>query len=110
MRKHKVGILFSIILLFVLFGIVCVDLAGTFSYSDIPFVIVFLLYWTFTRIQRSTSFTTFIFILFLLCWMMLSYIPTGPGVITERIGEWFYLFFIFGLTQYIIESWKKFHI
>lgn len=83
------------------------DLATTFSYSDLPFVLAFVMYILFVVIQRSSSRGTFIMVLYLLILMGLSYVKTGPGAITERFGEWFYLFFVFGLIQYIKEAWTN---
>jgi predicted membrane channel-forming protein YqfA (hemolysin III family) len=82
------------------------DLAGTFNFSDIPFAIVFLLYILFIIIQRTNSKAAFLVSLLFFILMGLSYIPTATGKITERLGEWFYLFFVFGLVQYTSESWR----
>jgi hypothetical protein len=56
-------------------------------------------------IQHRLSKLSFVIAVFFLISMGLSYTKTGPGVITERMGEWFYLFFIFGLIQYAKEAW-----
>lgn len=74
--------------------VVFLDLAGTFSYSDIPFLALLLTFLMGRKITFSIS-------LFLLAWTFLSYIPTGAGAVTERIGEWFFLFLICGLIQSI---------
>lgn len=83
----------------ILLTIIFLDIAGAFSHSDLPFLAVFL---TFSLGRKGT----FAFALFLLAWMGLSYIPTGAGAVTERIGEWFYLFFVFGLIQYGYEVFR----
>lgn len=106
-KRNKFAILFSLALIPLIFGILFVDLAGTFSYSDLPFVFAFSVYMLFVFIQGSTSKATFIMTLYLLIIMGLSYVQTGPGVITERFGEWFYLFFVFGLVQYTKEAWTN---
>jgi hypothetical protein len=106
MKNHKYLILISYVLLLTIFGLVFFDLAGAFSYSDMPFLIAFSLYFLFLFIQKNTSKISFVTVLFLLVFMGLSYIPTGAGRITERIGEWFYLFFVFGLVQYIRETFR----
>ena len=87
--------------------IVFLDLAGTFSFSDIPFIVVFVLYFIFRLIQNSPSKVSFVITIYFLMAMGLSYIKTGPGSITERMGEWFYLFFIVGLIQYLREIKKN---
>ena len=97
----------SLLIIPFMFGIIFIDLVGTFFFSDVPFALVLALYLIFVLIQRAKSRTTFVFVLFFIIWMGLSYIPTGAGQTTERVGEWFYLFFVFGLIQYAIESWKK---
>ena len=110
MKKSKQRILFSLSLLFLVFVTIFVDLTGFFSYSDVPFIIVFSLYFLFLFIQKGTSKVSFVMALFLLVYMGISYIPTGAGRITERIGEWFYLFFIVGLIQYMKEAWMQPHV
>lgn len=107
MGKNKHLVLFSFLLGFVFMGIVFADLAGIFSFSDQAFLYGFLVYGIVVLMQRTTSKLSFFIVLSLLLWMGLSYIPTGPGKITERIGEWFYLFFLFGLLQYTHEAWSK---
>jgi len=110
MERNKQRILFSLILLFLVFVILFVDLTGFFNYSDVPFLIGFSLYFLFLFIQKVTGKVSFVMALFLLLYMGISYIPTGAGRITERIGEWFYLFFVAGLIQYTKEAWTKPHI
>ncbi len=105
MKRTKALTTISLFLIPLIIGVVFVDLSGTFSYSDLPFAIAFLLYITFVFLQRAKSRTAFIMSLFFLAWMGLSYVPTGASVLTERIGEWFYLFFVFGLIQYNKEVW-----
>lgn len=83
------------------------DLAGFFNYTDLPFVIAFLFYFLFLYIQKGTSKISFGMALCFLIFMGLSYIPTGAGRITERMGEWLYLFLVAGLIQYTQEAWKS---
>lgn len=106
-KRNKFVILFSLALVPLIFGILFVDLAGTFSYSDLPFVLAFAIYILFVVIQRSSSRATFVMTLYLLILMGLSYVQTGPDAITERFGEWFYLFLAFGLVQYTKELWTN---
>jgi hypothetical protein len=84
-------------------GILFMDLAGAFNYTDFPFLIAFVIYAVFVFIQRVQSKATFSVALLLLIYMGLSYIPAGASPTTERFGEWFYLFLVFGLIQYFIE-------
>lgn len=88
----------------IIFGIVFADVAGTFSQSDLAFVLGLFFYFLFVFLQKSSSKTAFGFALFFLIWMGLSYVPTGAGVVTERMGEWFFLFFLLGLIQYFRET------
>lgn len=81
--------------------IVFADIAAFFSYSDAPFILGFLI--ALKTIGRKTA---FVFSFFLLLWMGFSYIPTGASAVTERIGEWFYLFFVYGLIQYAYEMYR----
>lgn len=104
MKLNKVFIGISLLIIPVLFGIFFADLSGIFDYTDTPFGLAFLLYGVFIQIQREKSRITFVFALFFLILMGLSYVPTGAGKITERMGEWFYLFFVFGLVQYVREA------
>jgi hypothetical protein len=80
------------------------DLAGTFNYSDLPFLFAFTIYIIFVLIQRTQSKAAFIVALLLLIYTGLSYLPTGASPTTERFGEWLYLFFVFGLIQYGKET------
>lgn len=107
MKNRKYLLLFSYFLLFTIFGMLFLDLAGVFSYTDLPFLISFFLYFLFLVIQKATSKTSFVIAIFLLVYMGLSYIPTGAGRVTERIGEWFYLFLVVGLIQYTNEAWTQ---
>ena len=106
MKNHKYLILFSYVLLLTIFGIVFLDFAGVFNYSDDPFFIAFFLYALFIFIQKGTSRLSFIITIYFLTLMGLSYVPTGPGRVTERIGEWFYLFFVCGLIHNAEEAWR----
>lgn len=104
MKRDNRIILMSLFIIPLIFGVVFVDLAGVFSFSDMPFAIAFILYILFVIIQHPKSNVSFTLALSLLIWMGLSYIPTGAGIVTERIGEWFYLFLVFGLVQSARET------
>jgi len=107
MKRNRWLIYVSLLLLPLVVGVILVDLAGTFSFSDAPFAIALALYTVFVLMQRAKSNSTFLITIFFLILMGLSYIPTGPGPVTERIGEWFYLFFLYGLIQYLWETYGK---
>ena len=105
-KRRQSIILFSFLLIPVMFGLLFLDLAGIFMHSDFPFLLMFVIYGMYIIIQRSSSRTSFMMALYLLIIMGLSYIKTGPVIITERLGEWFYIFFIFGLLQNAFELRK----
>lgn len=105
MRKNKF-IYISYFLATCIAVILLLDLAGVFRYGDLPFVMAYSLYCLFVYIQKSASKVTFSIAIVLLGYMALSYIPAGASQVTERFGEWFYLFFLFGLIQYVKEVWK----
>jgi len=105
MRKNNILILYSLFLIPLIAVVLFLDLSAVFNYSDTPFIIGFLLYGIIAIIQKSSSKMTFSLIFALLLYMGISYLPTGPSRTTERIGEWFYVFFVFGLIQYIQEVW-----
>lgn len=104
--KNRNKIIFpSLFLVPLVAGIIFLDLAGTFNYSDLPFLFAFVIYFVFVFIQRVQSKATFSVALLLLIYMGLSYIPAGPSRVTERFGEWFFLFFVYGLIQYVKDIW-----
>jgi hypothetical protein len=105
MHRNKKLILFSLFLIPVAAAIVFLDLSGLFGYSDVPFALAFTIYFVFVLIQKTSSRISFFLSLLFVIYMGLSYMPTGAGQITERFGEWFYLFFVFGLIQYCKEAW-----
>ncbi len=107
MKINKIKGLLSLFLLAVLFCIVFADMGGAFNYSDIPFALVFVVYLLHVFWERTHGKMAFALALFFLFWMGLSYIPTGAGQITERMGEWFYLFFVLGVIQSSLELRRK---
>lgn len=107
MRRPKLLIISSLCLIPIIAGIVLLDLAGTFSFSDIPFGLAFLIFSVFMLIQKGISRVSFVSSLYFLIAMGLSYVQTGSSIITERLGEWFYLFFLVGILQYIKELWTE---
>ena len=106
MQRAKLLIIGSLCLIFIIAGIVLLDLAGTFSFSDLPFVLVFSVFFVFMLIQSGKSKVSIVISLYFLITMGLSYIQTGTSVITERLGEWFYLFFLVGILEYLKEAWS----
>ncbi|MBU2544293.1 hypothetical protein KJ618_02385 [Patescibacteria group bacterium] len=106
MKRNKFIILFSYFLFLVMVGVVFADLGSAFSFSDLPFVLVFSVFFVFMIIQRGTSKIVFVSASYFLITMGLSYVRTGSSVITERLGEWFYLFFLVGILQYTKEAFK----
>lgn len=92
---------FIVILLITVFG---ADLFYAFGNYDTPFVLAILFYLLYIWIQRSASRLTFTIVLFLIIGMGFSYMFRGPDRLTERIGQWFYLFFVLGLFQYTKEA------
>jgi len=107
MGKHNIPVLISYVCVTVVCSIVFADLAGIFGFSDFAFLFGLLFWCIALLLQKGKSRASFVVSLFLLFFMGLSYIPTGAGPITERIGEWFYLFFVCGLVQYTKEAWYK---
>lgn len=103
--KNRNKIIFpSLLLIPAMACVIYMDLAGTFGYTDLPFLLAFALYIVFVLIQQSQSRLTFVIAILLLIYTGLSYVPAGAAVLTERFGEWFYLYFVFGLIQYCRET------
>ncbi len=97
----------SYVILPAIFILIFIDLAGAFLYNDVPFLLALILYGMFTVVHRSSSRLTLMLAVFILVWMGLSYVPTGAGTVTERIGEWFYIFCAAGLIQYLKEVYES---
>jgi hypothetical protein len=110
MKRKNSLILLSLFLFPMIAGVVLFDLAGGFNFSDLPFLLAFLLYGIFVLFQRSGSKVAFGLALLFLIYTGLSYVPAGTARTTERFGEWFYLFFVFGLIQYAVELRKDIKI
>lgn len=107
MKINRFLIIGSLFCIFLIFCIVFIDLAGVFNYSDLPFVLSMLLYIVFFLIQKASGKTLFVLALYFLIIMGLSYIKTGPSLISERLGEWFYIFFLAGIMQSSVYIFKK---
>lgn len=107
MKRPKFLILLSFLLIPTVMGIYCFDLLGGFNFADKAFVIALAIYSIFIFIQHSTSKFTFVLSLFFLVIMGLYYVPSGVVPKTERMGEWFYVFFLTGLIHSLKEVWGK---
>jgi hypothetical protein len=83
------------------------DLMYKFGNYDTPYLFVFTLYTIWILIFRFTSRLTFFIVLTLVVCMSVSYVQNGSIRLTERIGEWLYLFFLFGLAQYFKEIFHE---
>jgi EamA domain-containing membrane protein RarD len=94
----------------ILFGVIAItillDLKYKFGNFDTPFFLVFGIYLLATWVMKLTHRCTFIIDMILLLLMGVFYIYTGPVRLTERAGEWWFLFFVCGLVQY---GWESFH-
>ncbi len=106
MKINKHLYLVSILFLLSVFGVFFLDLARIFKFSDFSFSLASFLYILFILFNRSTSKLTFYISLFIVFFMGISYLQNGFDTITERIGEWLYIFFVFGLVQYAKELRK----
>lgn len=96
----------KIISLMLIIGIaimIIADLRYSFGNYDTAFVTVLLLDILYLFIHRSTKFNVLLAVL-LVVGMSISYIHSGSIRLTERMGEWFYIFFVFGLIQYGKET------
>ncbi len=91
---------------FVIIGIMYTDLLYKFGNRDIPFILVLVLYTLFVRVGKFSSKITISVSCVLVICMGVAYAMQGPVRLTERIGEWFYLFFVFSLIQYIYEMYR----
>ncbi len=103
--NNRIIIPVSLFLIAAMIGIVVMDLLYKFGNYDTPFMLEFVLYLLYTFLRRSTSKLTFIVVILFIVSMGISYITAGSTRLTERFGEWFYLYFIFGLIQYGREFW-----
>lgn len=90
----------------VIAALIAIDVTEAFTFSDVPFLIGFVIYTIAVRKAHADFRWSFgiTCLLLLLAWCF--YIPTGAGIVTERLAVWFYLFFLYGLIQYWIRVWK----
>lgn len=107
MKRSKWLIFVSFVIILSIFGIVFLDLADVFSFSDLPFLLILVLYCLFVLIQRCSSRSGFLISLYFLICMGLSNSTTGASRITERMGEWFYIFFLIALVHFTKDAWKN---
>jgi hypothetical protein len=106
MPKGKLRILLSLVIIAAIIITIIRDLMYLFGNYDTPFIVVFILFTALMYLLRLSSKVTFYIVLLFIVFMGNFYIQYGPIRITERSGEWFYLFFVFGLLQYIREAWR----
>lgn len=105
MKKNKILHILSWILVFLMIFIVITDLRYKFGNYDTPFMLEFVLYVLYVFIKRTASKLSFGIVLLFILSMGVSYMLFGSARLTERMGEWFYLYFLFGLLQYSKEIW-----
>ncbi len=103
-KRHNLAIAISIMVTLFITGVIVADFFYKFGNGDLPFLLVFVPYTVLCVIQRKSSRLTFEIVLLLVLFMAYSYIVNGEFRLTERIGEWFYLFLVFGLVQYMREA------
>jgi hypothetical protein len=103
-KRNNIIQIFSFLLLPILIGIMLKDLMYTFGNYDTPFIVGIGIYFVFCLIAHASSRWTFGLVSLLVVCMGISYMIMGPYRRTERLGEWVYLFFVFGLIQYTIEA------
>ncbi|MCX8009193.1 MAG: hypothetical protein N3A54_05865 [Patescibacteria group bacterium] len=99
MVKGILAILLSCLIVIVFL----LDMLYKFGNYDIPFIVVFLAYFMLIHFAKLTSKITFLIIISLTILMGYFYIQQGAFRLTERIGEWFYVFLIVGIVQYAYE-------
>lgn len=105
MKNSKMVKTSALLLLSVVVGIIVADLFGRFGISDLPFILAFGAYTVLIILRRIHHGATIAVASLFVALMGASYIIQGASGLTERMGEWFYLFFIFSLIQYAKEAW-----
>jgi len=103
--KNNISLLLSIVLGFGILGFILADLHYMFGNYDTPFIVAFGLYVLVVFFRHASSKVSFICASILVLCMGILYGVYGPIRITERTGEWFYLFFLMGIIQYAKETW-----
>jgi len=104
--KFPIRTIIFFVLLCIIVGIIAADLFYTFGNYDTPFVIAFSIYVLSVMVRRVSSRTAFTIALFFVVLMSYFYMRQGSVRLSERLGEWFYLFFISGLIHYGLELRK----
>jgi hypothetical protein len=102
-KRNNYFIVFTVVTVLFLAAIFSADLLYKFGNYDTPFILAFVSYILYLIVTKSTSRKTFIIVLFLIICMGCCYMLTGPSRLTERIGQWFYHFFVLGMIQYVRE-------
>lgn len=107
MTKRNAVLLLSALLPCIIAILIGADLMGKFGNSDTAFAAAMSLYILYTFRKRLPSSVTFSIVILFVIGMGISYMMQGSERLTERFGEWFYLFFLFGLVQYFYETWNN---
>jgi hypothetical protein len=87
-----------IISLIIILGIFLTDLKGWFLLSDLSFFLALIVYMLFLR-KWALAIS-----LFFLAVMSYFFIRTGISNRVERVGEWFYIFFVIGVIQNLVTN------
>ena len=88
-----------ILLVFVLFSTVLIDIFFVIGTSDFRFYGVSISYIFIAIFSKLSSRVSLIFCIFLILMMYAYYLLTGPKEVTEEIAVWFVLFLVAGLIQ-----------
>lgn len=105
-KKNKRNHVIFIGAIMILGIIILADLFYKFGNYDTPFFFVFLILLLLLLKNLITSRSIFIVSFVLLLSMGTSYIQVGGARLTERLGEWFFIVFVFGLLASTIEYVK----
>lgn len=103
MKRSKLIILFSFFILLLVFVTVVIDLGSFFGYTDIAFLIAFMLYFLFLFIQKASGKMSYGIAFYYLVLAGMSFIFKGNAFMTDRLVVWFYLFFLLASIQSLFE-------
>ena len=104
MERDKIIHTVWLLLIPVIVGIMVMDLQYRFGNSDLPFFLAIGAYILFVVLSRVQSKTTIKIVLCTVLVMGVNYMDSGASRSTERLGEWFYIYFLIGFVQYFIEA------
>lgn len=100
--EYLLAIILGVISTFVYF-----DLRYAFGNYDTPFFIACGMYVFSIVLLRLTSRLTIGIVVLLITSMAIHYMLYGPVRLTERLGEWFFLFLCIGIVQYSFETFFR---